>query len=85
MEVLARDDFRCRICGKRGGALHADHIMPFALFPELRLDLKNGRTLCVKCHRGTSTYGKLSKEVAQKLLNNTSIGDLIPEVVVGLV
>lgn len=56
-EVLARDNFTCQICEKRGGDLHADHIKPFAFFPELRFEIQNGRTLCVSCHRKTPTYG----------------------------
>ena len=55
--VYRRDDFTCQECGKRGGRLNADHIKPFALFPELRLAIDNGRTLCVKCHHKTETYG----------------------------
>ena len=39
-----------------GGKLNADHIKPFSLFPELRFDLNNGRTLCVECHKKTDTY-----------------------------
>lgn len=57
MEILKRDDFTCRECGIRGGKLHADHIKPFAYFPDLRFDLDNGRTLCIPCHRLTPTWG----------------------------
>lgn len=55
--VFNRDDFTCVFCGTRGGKLNADHIKPFAYFPELRFDINNGRTLCVPCHKETDTYG----------------------------
>jgi hypothetical protein len=55
--VFERDDYTCQFCNKRGGELNADHIKPFAKFPELRFELSNGRTLCVSCHRKTDTYG----------------------------
>lgn len=54
--VFERDDYRCLDCGERGGILHADHIYPFSLFPRLRLELDNGRTLCRECHKNTDTY-----------------------------
>ena len=54
--VFERDDYTCQMCGDRGGEIHADHIKPFAYYPELRLDLSNGRTLCVPCHKETPTY-----------------------------
>jgi len=58
LAVFERDDWTCQECGVRGGAeLNADHIKPFALFPELRFDVDNGRTLCVPCHKQTDTYG----------------------------
>lgn len=48
--VFMRDSFTCVICDHRGGDLQADHIKPFALFPALRFEIGNGRTLCVECH-----------------------------------
>lgn len=55
--VFARDNYTCVFCkDKRGGNLQADHIKQFAFYPELRLDINNGRTLCVDCHKKTETY-----------------------------
>lgn len=55
--VFKRDNFTCQVCGIRGVRLNADHIKPFCLYPKLRLDLNNGRTLCVPCHMKTDTWG----------------------------
>ena len=64
--VFERDSFTCVKCGQVGGKLHADHIKPYSLFPELRFDVSNGRTLCVSCHRKTSTYAwKLVNKIRQ--------------------
>jgi len=56
ISVFERDNYTCCFCGQKGGNLHADHIKPFALFPELRLDINNGRTLCKDCHKKTDSY-----------------------------
>lgn len=56
--VFHRDNYTCQECGDdKGGNLQADHIKPFALFPELRFEISNGRTLCKNCHKVTPTYG----------------------------
>lgn len=63
--VLERDNYICINCGSKEN-LQVDHIKPFSLFPELRLDTTNGRTLCVLCHKKTPTWGgkaTSSKEV----------------------
>ena len=58
MAVFARDEYTCIWGGKaHGKRLQADHIKPFAFFPELRFAIDNGRTLCESCHRKTDTYG----------------------------
>src|SRR3990167_2799788 len=56
-QVFERDNYVCIWCGQWGGKLNADHIKPFAKFPELRFELSNGRTLCVPCHIQTETFG----------------------------
>lgn len=69
-DVFIRDNFCCVVCGDHG-FLNADHIKPFSfIIKENKIstlqeadkckelwDLENGRTLCVKCHKETSSYG----------------------------
>lgn len=49
--VFERDHFTCFDCGIAGGKLAAHHIIPFSANESLRLELKNGITLCWPCHR----------------------------------
>jgi hypothetical protein len=59
--VFERDNYTCIWCNARNGngkavILNADHIKPFAYFPELRFAIDNGRTLCINCHKTTDNF-----------------------------
>ena len=72
-DIFTRDDYICRLCGVRGGALVADHYpdsfliifnrnniksLEDALNYEELWNINNGRTLCKSCHLKTENYGK---------------------------
>ena len=50
------------MCLVRGNYLEADHIKPWAYFPDLRFELDNGRTLCRPCHDTTKISAKAMRE-----------------------
>lgn len=50
--VKERDHFTCQVCrDDRGGNLVSHHINSYNKFPELRLLISNGITLCENCHK----------------------------------
>lgn len=51
--VIKRDGGFCRDCGSKPEQPHAHHIKSFKGFPDLRLDVDNGLTLCEPCHINT--------------------------------
>jgi hypothetical protein len=55
--VFERDNYTCQLCGIKGVILQVDHIQSWADYIELRFEINNCRTLCVKCHYKI-TYGK---------------------------
>ncbi len=62
--VFERDNYTCVECGDNtGGNLNADHIKPWAYYPDLRTDINNGRTLCVPCHKETPTWGSKARKL----------------------
>jgi len=59
MNVLKRDDFRCRVCGRRATdhvdiELHVHHIRPWAL--RGITEVENLITLCHTCHNGLDPH-----------------------------
>jgi len=65
--VFERDGYTCQHCGQIGGKLCADHIKEWSLYPALRFDLDNGRTLCYPCHHKTENFGYRAYEKIRKL------------------
>lgn len=55
--VFKKDNYTCQACGKRGGDIEADHIKSWFIYPKLRYELENGRTLCKACHKKTENWG----------------------------
>lgn len=73
--VYERDNYTCQWCKKKeevSGKLNADHIKAFSLYPKLRFEVSNGRTLCITCHHkrtakqlktiGRNQYSRLNSQ-----------------------
>ena len=69
-EVYKRDRYRCVVCGgNKSGSLIAHHIASWAVNKDFRLDVENGATACVDCHKkfhsrygwGENTLGQWSE------------------------
>jgi hypothetical protein len=59
--VYQRDNYTCQKCGQVGKTLHAHHIESFNNNPKLRTEIKNGVTLCKKCHKNFHhIFGKIN-------------------------
>lgn len=58
--VFRRDDYICQFCLRRGGFLDAHHIKSFRDYPDLRMNVDNGLTLChghhLDLHRGERNW-----------------------------
>jgi hypothetical protein len=52
---LLRDGHHCQLCGATK-SLTVHHIVPAAVCPDLRYDIRNGVTLCATCHQEKSEF-----------------------------
>jgi hypothetical protein len=60
---LKRDNHRCVKCGT-GDNLQVHHVCGWAGFPELRIEVDNGETLCGNCH--SKEHPKMSQSLFVK-------------------
>lgn len=67
-DILMRDEFTCVMCHCIGGRLNAHHIKRFADYPELRLSINNGVTLCEHCHKSVMKKEQEYEKLFQDLL-----------------
>lgn len=49
--VFERDNYSCKACAKIGKNINAHHILSYSENIKDRINIENGITLCVECHR----------------------------------
>ena len=65
-KVYERDNHMCQVCRRINIRCVAHHILSYKKYPLLRFDVKNGITLCQKCHKkfhdrfGKSSFPKIT-------------------------
>lgn len=74
-QVKAKDDNKCQICGSTE-KLHAHHIKPWKDHQELRLEVDNGKTLCLSCHSKIEGYqqGHKHSESSKEKMRKAKLG-----------
>ena len=81
-KIMARDNYTCQKCGKRGGInLVAHHIDSYDWCKEKRTDMTNGVTLCENCHKTFHSlygYGQNTKEQFEEWFDK-SLDDILKE------
>lgn len=73
--VLQRDNYRCKICGKKATQVHHIHLR--SKRRDLLYNINNLISLCDKCHfhRGSEKYFEQTKLIAYSM--NMDIDDLL--------
>jgi len=74
-KIFRKDNWTCKKCGETGIRLIAHHILNFAEHFEIRLNIDNGITFCVPCHKEFhNIYGRENnnQEQINKFLYDTS-------------
>ena len=75
--VFERDDYSCRCCGRPSKAdIMAHHLNGFANFPDQRLDVDNGVTLCKRCHNGFHKMYRNGENTKEQYQEYFAIGNL---------
>lgn len=66
--ILDRDNYKCMVCGSTD-KIHVHHIKRVADYPNLIFDIKNGISLCKKCHEKTYNREKIFEFILTLLLD----------------
>ena len=70
-QVKEKYDNTCQLCGHKGN-IHAHHIKPVSVHPELAFDVDNGVALCGHCH---AEYKNREDELEKVLLEAKELSD----------
>ncbi|NJL36623.1 MAG: thymidylate synthase (FAD), intein-containing [Leptolyngbyaceae cyanobacterium RM2_2_4] len=71
-QIHEQFDYTCQKCGKRGGRLHAHHLLPVYSHPEKAYDLANLVSVCKPCHQDIH-HQSLELEFAQQFVPIASL------------
>ena len=79
-QIIERDGWACRCCGKRALRLEVDHVQPVRLRPDLAFDPLNLQALCSRCHASKTRLevGHKEKSPARKAWA-TAVAELATE------
>lgn len=75
-EILARDAYRCRLCGRDKTRLVMHHVLPIWYRPELAADIENIVTVCRTCHLQRLNQREL--EYVEHFAPGTRLPDPLP-------
>ena len=72
IEVLKRDNFKCRVCGKSCNSAHHIYSRKYCQkqAPELEWDTRNGISACYECHKKITIDGRKWFEKNKKYIKN---------------
>ena len=82
--IFERDNYICQICGFKNGSgehrdLHPHHLVSASKYPEFRLCLDNGLTVCYKCHGVIHSINFKNKKYKKKEAKNWGRKTLLVE------
>jgi hypothetical protein len=67
--VKEKDNYTCQKCGDSSKRMCAHHKKPKNKFPELRLDVSNGSTMCISCHSTLENTGSSRSERTKEIIS----------------
>ena len=72
-QIHERSNYTCQKCNRRHVKLEAHHLDSYNLFPKKRYWIRNGASLCCKCHREFHQkygYGMNTREQYKEWINH---------------